>query len=80
MKDHVYCLYIVNMKGEYESILEHEKSSRRVRNVAAKIKERPGRKVRITRDGKELPGGAKALDDPVYRRWLEEHPPDGDNP
>ena len=73
MKEHSYSLYIMKMDGSLEPILEHEKSIRRVRNVALKIKERPGRKVRIERDGKLLPGGARALDNEAYQMWLEEH-------
>lgn len=72
MKKHSYSLYIVRFSGDREPILECEKSPRKVRNVALKIKQRPGRTIVITRDNKELPGGNRALDKEVYELWLEE--------
>jgi len=73
MKDYTYCLYFLDAAGEMTPILEDTKSARRVANVAAKIKPRPGRRVLITRDGKRLPGGASALDLDLLQQWLEEN-------
>ena len=73
MKDHTYCLYIVDAAGDRTVVLDAEKSARRVRNVASKIKERPGRKVLITRDGKALPGGKSGLDSDLYKDWLKKN-------
>ena len=72
--DPVYRVYIVR-GSEYEEVLSST-SARKVRHVAQKIKERPGRRVEITRDGKALPGGRNGLDRALYydrlRRWDEE--------
>lgn len=76
MKDHTYNLYLVDARGELTLILEAEKSARKIRAVAQKIKERPGRKILSTRDGKDLPGGKSALDSDLYQRWLEDNVPD----
>lgn len=70
---HSYSLYIINQRGEREPILEHDESPIKVRNVAQKIRQRPGRKIVIERDNKELPGGASGLDREAYDRWLESH-------
>lgn len=73
MTDHKYNLLLVALVGgQRETILEGETSARKVRNVAAKLAKRRGRKVVIERDGKELPGGPSALDGDLYERWLQE--------
>lgn len=68
-----YCLFFLDRTGNLEPILLDQSSARKVRNVAQKIKEKPGRSLLITRDGKRLQGGAAALDRELYQRWLEEH-------
>lgn len=70
-KEHSYSLYIIDRVGNREPVLECERSPRKVRNVALKIKSRPGRTIIITRDNKDLPGGANALDKELYELWLE---------
>ena len=78
MKQHRYGLQIVSLSGEIRTVLEGEESIARVRSVAFGIKRKPGRKLVILRDGKELPGGANALDGPAYQSWLETHQPEED--
>lgn len=69
-KDHSYSL-ILDDQGQREMILDCDASLDRVRRVAGKIKKRMGRKIILVKDGKELPGGANALDREAYDRWLE---------
>lgn len=73
MKEHRYSLYLIDQVGVRQPIIEHELSLNRVRNVAGKIKQRPGRMVMITRDNKPMPGGSRALDGEAYQQWLEKH-------
>lgn len=54
-KQHSYGLYIVRNSGERETVLEKEKDFERIRRVALRIKQRPGRKLIITRDNKACP-------------------------
>lgn len=75
-KQHSYGLYIVRNSGERETVLEKEKDFERIRRVALRIKQRPGRKLIITRDNKDMSGGASALDGEAYQRWLELNQPD----
>ena len=72
LRNHSYALYIVNASGERECILEAV-PAQRIRRVALSIKERPDRRVIITRNQKDLPGGARALDNELYQIWLEDH-------
>lgn len=76
MKGRKYGLYIVSFNGDRECILEPHPSINKIRNVAQKIKQRPGRKVVISRDNVDLPGGANALDDEAYEKWLEKRQPE----
>ena len=75
-KEHSYSLILINAKGDRETILECEHSFERVRRVASKIKQRPGRKLILCRDGKELPGGPNALDREAYDAWIEKNRPE----
>ena len=67
-KDYTYCLYLLDARGEKTPVLEHVKSARRVRNVAKGLKERPGRQVLITRDGKRMRGARRRSVPSVARR------------
>ena len=67
-KNYTYSLY----HGD-TCIFEAEKSAWKIRNVAIKLKEKPGRKISIYRDQKLMPGGAKGLDLFLYYYWLQEH-------
>ena len=75
-KQHRYSLCMVSPSGDIRQIIESEPSFERVRSVACGIKKKPGRKLTISRDGKELPGGPNALDAMAYQVWLESHQPD----
>lgn len=66
-----FALYLVTDKAR-EPILTGQTSPWKVRNVAQRLKERPGRKVEITRDNKVLPGGKNALDRLCLDLWFEE--------
>lgn len=75
MKDSKYAVFIIDANGIRTPIVEFETKLWRVRTIARGIKQRPGRRVMITRDNKDLPGGANALDGIAYDRWLEERQP-----
>ena len=79
MREKKYSLYMIDSDGVQQPIIEHEHSLTRVRNAAAKIRQRPGRTVMITRDNKPMPGGARALDNEAYQLWLEKHVADDDD-
>jgi hypothetical protein len=64
---------MVSANGDIKSILESEPSFERVRLVALSIKKKSGRKLIISRDGKDLQGGPNALDDQAYLSWLKTH-------
>jgi len=74
VKDYTYCLYLDTPEGR-EEILIGEKDPNRVRRVATgkRFTKRinKGRAV-ITRDNKVLPGGAYALDQICFDKWLED--------
>jgi len=70
--DPFYYLYLKNSSGELEKILGPEYSPWKIRNVANKIKEKPHRKVVITKNNKVLPGGKSALDKYLLEIWLVE--------
>lgn len=70
MRDYKYGVYLVTAQGR-EEILAPTSSMWRARNVARRLKERPGRKVQIERDNRVLPGGRAGLDKACLEDWLE---------
>ena len=71
MKDYTYEVHLVTPKGD-EVIFPMCKDVCKARRVALKIKEKPTRRVYITRDGKKLPGGKYALDKECMALWFLE--------
>lgn len=67
-----YSLRLVT-PNDVRQIVELEPSFLRVRAIAKSIKQKHGRKIIISVDGKDLPGGAHALDTIAYEHWLSTH-------
>ena len=70
-----YSLRLVSPNGDVRQIVELEPSFLRVRAIAFSIKKKPGRRLIISVDGKDMPGGANALDQLAYEAWLVSHDP-----
>jgi len=73
-----YALYLDCPQNGREEIVTGEKDPNRVRRIATgksfmKRLSRFGRKAAITKDNKELPGGATALDRICYEQWLRDN-------
>lgn len=67
-----YSLFLENRDGSRVLILDNEPDPMRVRRTAIGISKRAKkRKVVITKNGKDLPGGANALDDLAYKMHWE---------
>lgn len=69
---HNYGVVLIHDGGRREVILEPQPSINLARNVARRVKARLGRRVVLTRDGRELQGGANGLDDEAYALWSEQ--------
>lgn len=81
----VYALYIDCPINGREAIVTGERDPFRIRNIATsrkftkRLKARQGRKAIITKDNRELRGGATALDRLCYEKWLQDHQPEEDS-
>ena len=71
-----YSLRLISPSGAVRIIVESEPSVKRVRAITFGIKKRPGQKLVISLNGKDLPGGANALDQIAYEAWLISHNPE----
>lgn len=77
-----YALYLDCPQNGREEIITGEKDPHRVRRVATgksftkRLNARYGRKAVITKDNKELAGGANALDRICYEKWLHDNQPE----
>lgn len=65
-----YSVYVIGKSGARDLILDNETDIERVRNIALGTCRKGKRKVEIECNGKVLVGGAHALDDQAYDRWL----------
>jgi len=80
--DPTYALYLDCPINGREAIVTGEKNPFRIRRIATgrsftkRVKARAGRKAVITKDNKELRGGATALDRICYQKWLKDHEPE----
>lgn len=78
----VYALYIDCPINGREEIVTGERDPFRIRHIATsrkftkRVAARAGRKVVITKDNRELQGGAAALDRLCYEKWLQDNQPE----
>lgn len=76
--DPIYALYLDCPKNGRETILSGERDPFKVRRVATgksftkRLSRLHGRKAVITKDNKEMQGGAHALDRICYEKWLKD--------
>lgn len=74
MKEHTYTVELTRRDGTREQIGKptSDPNAARLRARALLGKKRR-REVTVLRDGRDLPGGAYALDKECYAAWLESH-------
>lgn len=73
-----YAVRLVFASGEEFGICRDEPSPLRAHRIAiaALHRTRRRRTIIVSRDGRDLPGGAWGLSDLAYQAWLEEHAPE----